>query len=102
MTTDKKSSLDVAKDLLKKAEVTVQAKLAKTTPAVVRTVDRSMDTASKALSDTLKAISARSAKEQAELLKHYRWFLQKQIDLIDARTQTLRKKADEQVPVSAR
>jgi hypothetical protein len=76
-------------DAVKKA---AHARLSREAPKVVNALDGSFDRASKALTDTLKTIDKGTAKEQAELLKAYRSFLDKQAEIIEKKMASMKDK----------
>jgi hypothetical protein len=84
-----KETLKNAKELLKAVRTSVHAELERTAPRVVNTLDRSFDKASRSLSDTLTVIDKKTGKDQLELLKAYRSFLQKQTEIIQTRISNL-------------
>lgn len=75
-------------DAVKKA---AHARLSKEAPRVVNALDSSFDKASKGLADTLKTIDKRTSKEQAELLKAYKSFLQKQAEIIEKKMASMKE-----------
>ena len=79
-------------ELLDAVEMAARARLSKEAPKVVNTLDGSFDKATKGLTATLKTIEKRTTKEQAELLKAYKSFLQKQAEIIDKRIASMKKK----------
>jgi CHASE1-domain containing sensor protein len=76
-------------DAVKKA---AHARLAKEAPKVANALDGSFDRASKTLTDTLNTIDKSTAKEQAELLKAYKSFLDKQAEIIEKRMASMKGK----------
>jgi len=79
-------------ELLDAVEKTARARLAKEAPKVADALDSSFDMASKTLTDTLKTIDRSTAKEQAELLKAYKSFLDKQAEIIEKRMASMKNK----------
>lgn len=57
--------------------------LAKSAPRLTNALDEQFDNASKAFSNAMNEIDRKTAKEQADLLRAYRSFLQKQTEMID-------------------
>lgn len=86
-----KETLRSVEELLKAVTNSVDAELKKNAPRVANTLDRSFDTASKSLTDALGVIDRRTAKEQLELLKAYRSFIQKQEEIVQGRISDLEK-----------
>lgn len=84
-----KETLKNVKVMLFNAEKAVHQQLEKTTPAVVNTLDSSFEKASQSLSETLGVIDRRTRREQVELLKGYRSFLQNQLQLLDSRLKAI-------------
>jgi DnaJ-domain-containing protein 1 len=81
-----------AAELLDAVERTVHARLSKEVPNVVNSLDSTFDKASKGLTDALNNIDKRTSKEQAELLKAYRSFLQKQTEIIEKKMASMKEK----------
>jgi hypothetical protein len=79
-------------ELLDAVERAAHARLSKEAPKVVNTLDGSFEKATKGLTDTLRTIDERTAKEQAELLKAYRAFLQKQAEIIEKKMASMKNK----------
>ncbi len=86
-----KQTAKSAAELLDAVKKAVQASLSKNAPKVANALDSSFDKASKGLVDTLETIDKGTAKEQAELLKAYRSFLQKQTEIIDKKIASMKK-----------
>ena len=80
-----------ARELLDAVEKAVNARLSKEAPKVKNALDGSFHNASKGLTDALNTIDKRTSNEQAELLKGYRSFLQKQTEIIDKRMASMKK-----------
>lgn len=79
-------------ELLDAVEKAAHARLSKEAPKVANALDSSFDKASKTLTDTLKTIDKSTAKEQAELLKAYKSFLDKQAEIIEKRMASMKDK----------
>jgi hypothetical protein len=77
-------------ELLDSVKKAAHARLSKEAPRVVNALDGSFDKASKGLTDTLRTIDKRTAKEQAELLKAYKSFLEKQTEIIERRMSSMK------------
>ena len=86
-----KETLRSVRELLQAVTESVDAELKKNAPKVANTLDRSFDTASKILVDTLGVIDRKTGKEQLELLKAYRSFIQKQTEIVQGRISDLEK-----------
>jgi len=86
-----KQTAKSAAELLDAVKKAANARLSKEAPKVVNALDGSFDKASKGLADTLKTIDKRTAKEQAELLKAYKSFLQKQTEIIDKKMASMKE-----------
>ena len=84
-----KETLRSVKELLKTVTEGVDAELKKNAPRVANTLDRSFETASKSLTDTLGVIDRKTGKEQLELLKAYKSFIQKQAEILQGRISDL-------------
>jgi hypothetical protein len=80
-----KETLRSVRELLKAVTDSVDAELKRNVPRVANTLDRSFEKASKSLTDTLVVIDKKTAKEQLELLKAYRSFIQKQAEIVQGR-----------------
>ena len=78
-------TLNSVKELLKTAKTAAHSELSKTVPKAKNALDRSFDSASKGLAETLGFLDRRTSREQVELLRAYRAFLTQQIELIDKR-----------------
>ena len=87
-----KETVRSVRELLIALKKVTQEQLTRTAPKVAHTLDKSFDRTSQGLSDTLKLISKKTRKEQLELLKAYRSFLQKQTELVESRIKTLEEK----------
>jgi hypothetical protein len=81
-----------AGELLDAVKRAAHARLSKEAPKVVNALDDSFDRAAKGLTDTLNTIDKRTSKEQAELLKAYRSFLQKQAEIVDKKMASMKDK----------
>ena len=79
-------------DAVKKA---AHARLSKEAPKVANALDGSFDRAAKTLTDKLNTIDKSTAKEQAELLKAYKSFLDKQAEIIEKRMASMKDKRPE-------
>jgi DnaJ-domain-containing protein 1 len=79
-------------ELLDSVKKAAHARLSKEAPRVVNVLDSSFDRASKGLNDTLKTIDKRTTKEQAELLKAYKSFLDKQTEIIEKKMSSMKDK----------
>lgn len=90
-----KETIESVKELLKAVSENAQAELKKNAPKVAGTLDRSFERTSKGLTDTLGVIDKRTGKEQLELLKVYRSFMQKQTEIVQARITDLEKEHPE-------
>ena len=86
-----KETLKSVRELLEAVTESVDAELRKNAPRVADTLDRSFETASKSLTDTLGVIDRKTGKEQLELLKAYRSFIQKQAEIVQGRISDLEK-----------
>jgi len=87
-----KQTLKSVKELLEKAEESTQKALEKAAPKLQKSVDSSMDAAAKGFSATMKAIDGATAREQLELLRGYRRFINGQGELVDSRIRVLENK----------
>ena len=84
-----KETFKSVRELLIALRKATHEQLTRTAPRVARTLDKSFDRASRSLSDTLKLISKKTNREQLELLKAYRSFLQKQTEFVEAKIRAL-------------
>ncbi len=98
VTSKAKDTLKSVKEMLEKAEESVHKELTKAAPKVSKTLDTSMDAASKGFQSTIKTIDTRTEKEQLALLQGYRKFLAGQLDYVDSRIRGLEKGRQEQAP----
>ena len=85
-----------ARELLDVVEKAVNARLSKEAPKVKNALDDSFDKASKGMTDALNTIDKRTSKEQSELLKAYKSFLQKQTEFIDKRMASMKERESKQ------
>jgi hypothetical protein len=83
-------SIRSAEDLIESAKRSLQSELSRTVPNIQHALDQSVDEAGKALSDALKATDKKASREQIELLKSYRSFLQGQIAFVDNRIKDMK------------
>jgi DnaJ-domain-containing protein 1 len=86
-----RETLRSMKELLKAVKTSAHRELEKNAPKVVNTLDRSFEKASNSLTDTLGVIDKKTTKEQLELLKAYRSFLQKQTQMIQTKITSLER-----------
>ncbi len=86
-----KQTAKSAVELLDAVKKAVHASLSKSAPKVVNALDSSFDKASKGLAETLETIDKSTSKEQAQLLKAYKSFLQKQTEIIDKKMASMKK-----------
>jgi len=91
-----KETMKGVRELLEAVKNDVNARLSKEVPKVRNALDSSFDKASKSMTDALRTVDRRTGKEQVELLKAYRSFLQKQTEIIDKRMASMKddKKAE--------
>ncbi|MDG6909640.1 MAG: hypothetical protein JRN57_02670 [Nitrososphaerota archaeon] len=92
MTTRARQTLKSLREILEKAEESAHVALKRAAPAVQKSVDASMEAASKGFSATMKSIDGATSKEQAELLRAYRKVLAAQVDLVDSRLVSMESK----------
>ena len=84
-----KETLRSVRELMKAVTKSVDDELKKSAPRVANTLDRSFETASKSLNDTLRIIDRKTGREQLELLKAYSSFIQKQAEIVQGRISDL-------------
>lgn len=89
-----KQTAKSAGELLDAVKRTAHARLSKEAPKVVDTIDKSFDRAAKGLTDALDDLDKRTHKEQSEVLKAYRSFLQKQTEIIEKRIASMKKQEE--------
>jgi hypothetical protein len=87
-----KPAWKAVKELLEKAQRGVQRELTKAAPKVQKTLDTSLETGSKLFASTMKTIDVHTEKEQLELLRGYRRFLEAQVKYLDAKLKPLEDK----------
>ena len=85
VTAKAKETWNAVKELLEKAEVTVQKELSKAAPAVQKSLESSIEAAVKGFISTMNTIDTRTAKERMELLRAYKRFLSGQVGYVDSR-----------------
>jgi hypothetical protein len=86
-----RDTIKSAQEFIDNTKRSLQEELAKTTPDVEHVLDRSLDEAGRALSNTMRSIDAKTTQEQLELLNGYRSFLQGQIAFVDERIRGIKK-----------
>lgn len=86
-----KQTLESVRELIIAVKEAMHEELRKKAPNVINALDKQIDKAAKGFSNTLKIIDKKTSKEQLELLKAYRSFLQKQIEMIDSRISSLER-----------
>jgi hypothetical protein len=91
-----KETVKAVNDLVEAWTRNVHENLSKNAPKAMHSLDDSLDKASKGLSDALKTIDSRTSREQGELLKAYKSFLQKQTEFIDRRMASMKDKEKKQ------
>ncbi len=87
-----RNTLKTVRELLEKAEDSARKALDRTAPAVQKSVETSMDAASKGFAATMKSIDGATTKEQLEVLRAYRKVLGGQVDFVDSRIKALEAK----------
>ncbi|MBI3023720.1 MAG: hypothetical protein HYY68_08395 [Thaumarchaeota archaeon] len=90
-----KETVKSVRELLRAVKNAVHDQLRRGAPTVVNALDRSFETASKTLLETLRVVDKKTNKEQTELLRAYQSFLQKQVELIEGRLKVLERAARE-------
>ncbi len=90
-----KETVKSVRELLRAVKNAVHDQLRRGAPTVVNALDRSFETTSKTLLETLRVIDKKTNKEQTELLRAYQSFLQKQVELIEGRLKVLERAARE-------
>jgi vacuolar-type H+-ATPase subunit E/Vma4 len=86
-----RETLKSVKELLTKAEESTQRALNRASPAIQKSVDVSMQAASKGFTATMRAIESAAVEDQVKLLKVYRKFLSGQVQFVDSRITSLDK-----------
>lgn len=84
-------TVESVKNLVESVTKATRAEIHKTAPNLSTTLDKSFQEAARGLSDVLSTIEKGTNKQQKELLKSYKSFLQKQAELIDGRLKKLEK-----------
>ncbi len=74
-----------AEDLVAGLTDSAHRELSETAPKLTNALDEQFDNAAKAFSKAMNDIDKKTAKEQGDLLRAYRSFLQKQTEMIDRR-----------------
>ena len=82
----------VLKEFLEKAEGAVRREIARATPAVRKSLESSLESASKLFASTMKALDMHTEREQVEILKGYKVLLEAQSGFVEARLRSLEKK----------
>jgi chemotaxis regulatin CheY-phosphate phosphatase CheZ len=88
-----KDTLNAVKELLEKAEESAHKAMNKAAPAVQKSLDASLEAASKGFNATMKTIGTRTEKEQLELLRAYKKFLDGQAAFVDSRITAIEQRA---------
>lgn len=83
-------SIKNSEEFIESTKRSLQRELSKTTPKIEHSLDRSVEEAGQALSNTLRAIDKKASHEQKELLKGYRSFLQGQVAFLDKRIKSIK------------
>jgi phosphate uptake regulator len=86
-----KKTMEDVTSFLREAKKAAHEELSKEAPKASEALDKAFKTASKSLADALRATQEKTSKEQLELLRAYRSFLQKQVDLIDKRIESAKE-----------
>jgi hypothetical protein len=80
------------KDFLEKAEGAVEREVTRATPAVRRSLESSLESASKLFASTMKALDRHTEREQVEILKGYKVLLDAQSGFVESRLRSLEEK----------
>jgi len=88
-----RQALKSIKELLEKAEESTHRVLEKAAPAVQKSLDVSMEAAASGFNATMKSIDGATAREQLEVLRAYRKFLDGQGELVASRIRALESKS---------
>ena len=87
-----KETVRSARELMDAVKKAINAQLSTSAPKVANALDGSFDRAARTLTDALGTIDQKTAREQVELLKAYRSFLEKQGEIVDRRMASVRRK----------
>jgi F0F1-type ATP synthase membrane subunit b/b' len=82
-------SIKSAEEFIESTKKSLQSELSKTTPKIQHALDQSVDEAGRALSDAMATADKKASREQIEVLKSYRGFLQGQVAFVDKRIKDL-------------
>jgi len=80
------------KEFLEKAEGAVHREVAKATPTVRKSLESSLESASKLFASTMKTIEEHTEREQVDILKGYKVLLDAQSGFVESRLHSLEKK----------
>ena len=93
-----KQTIRSVKEMLGKAEDSTHRALDRAAPAVVKSLDASLEAASKAFAKTTKTIDGATTDEQVKLFRAYKKLLEGQVGLLDARIMALEERAKPREP----
>ncbi len=80
-----KETVKSTKELLIAIEAATRQQVKIGAPKLANGLDKSLEQGSKALSDFIGSLDKKTSKEQLELLKGYRFFLGKQLEMVQGR-----------------
>jgi hypothetical protein len=86
-----RKTMEDVESLLRDAKKAAHEELSRKVPQAGKALDNALNTASKSLSDALQAAQKKTSKEQLELLRAYRSFLQKQTDFLDKKIESAKE-----------
>ena len=87
-----KEAWKALKEFLEKAEGAVRREVTRATPAVRKSLESSLESASKLFASTMKTLDRHTEREQVEILKGYKVLLDAQSGFVEARLRSLEKK----------
>lgn len=87
-----RQTLKSMKELLEKAEESTHKALDKAAPAVQKSVDSSLEAAAKGFNSTMKSFEGATGREQLDLLRTYKKFLDGQVQFVESRIRSLESK----------
>jgi hypothetical protein len=88
-----RQTLESVKKMLERAEDSTHKVLVRAAPAVTKSLDASMEAASKGFLKTVKTIDGATTGDQAKLFRAYKKLLEGQVEFVDARIKTLEDRA---------
>ena len=87
-----KETIKALREVLERAEEAARTGISKAAPAIQKSLDNSLEAASKGFAGTMKTIDSVTEKEQLPLLRAYGKFLSGQAEYVEARVRVLEER----------